>query len=72
MSSVGKAGAGSAGLGDLAGLQAARADVDTTWRTGIVDADALKVGIKTAIGGNHRVAAAVAEGGTLQADVANF
>ena len=64
--------ASSAGLCDLAGLQAARADVDTTRRARVVDADALKVGIETAIGGNHRVAAAVAEGRTLRADVANF
>ena len=59
--------ASSAGFGDFAGLQATRADVDTTWRAGVVDADALKVGIETAIGGNHRVAAAVAEGRALGA-----
>jgi len=56
-----------ASLGDLAGLKATRADVDTTRRAAVVDPDALKVGIETAIGGNHRVAAGVAEGRALGA-----
>src|SRR6201999_3879911 len=54
--------AGLTGLCDLPGLKAARADVHTTRRTAVVDPHPLKVGIEAAICGNHRVAAAVAEG----------
>ena len=59
-------------LGDLAGLEAARADVHATRRAAVVDPDALEVRIKAAIGGNHRVAAGVAEGRTLGADVTDL
>ena len=58
------------GFLDFAGLEAARADVHATRRAAVVDPYALEIRIKAAIGGNHRVAAGVAEGGTLGAYVA--
>src|SRR5690348_15385272 len=48
-------------LCDLAGLQAARADVHAPRRPAIVDADLLQVRLKAPLGCDHRVTAAVPE-----------
>ena len=61
-----------AGFGDLAGLQAARADVDPARGSAIVDPDALEVGIEAALGRDHRVATVVAERRSLGADVTDL
>ena len=53
---------------DLAGLQAARADVGTLRRPADDDADALEVGIETPLRGDHRMAPVIAEPGLLPAD----
>ena len=49
------------GLGDLAGFEAARADVDATGRAALDDPDLLQVRVEASAGGDHRVAAVVAE-----------
>src|SRR4051812_13200822 len=48
-------------LGDLAGLEAARADVHAPWRLAHEDPHLLQVGIEAALRGHHGVASAVAE-----------
>src|SRR5205823_6929876 len=60
------------GLGDLARLQAARADVHAPGSPAIVDADLLEVGLEAPLGGHHRVAAAVAERGALAAGMTDL
>ena len=50
---------------DLVGLQAARADVDAAGSATVVDANLLQVRVEAPAGGDHRVAARVAERGTL-------
>src|SRR5205085_12507615 len=60
---------GRLGLGDLAGLQAARADVRAEGSALLDDADLLQVRIEPALGGDHGVGAALTEGGTLAAGV---
>src|SRR6478672_4695619 len=55
------------GLGDLAGLQAARADVLAAGRRAHEDPHLLEVRIEASPSGHHRVAPAVAEGGLLAA-----
>ena len=64
--------AGSGGLGDLAGLEAARADVLAPGRAPDVDADLLEVRVEAALRRNHRVAAAVPERGALSARVTDL
>src|ERR687885_2737262 len=59
-------------LRDLAGLQAARADVDPARRLADHDADLLEVRVQPPLGRHHRVAAAVAEGGALPAAVTDL
>ncbi len=59
-------------LGDLAGLEAARAHIHAAGRPAVVDPHPLEVGIKTPIRGHHRVAAAMAERGALGADVTDL
>src|SRR5439155_5604483 len=56
-------------LRDLAGLQAAGADVDSPGSAAVVDPDLLEVGVEAALAGNHRVAAAVPERRSLSARV---
>src|SRR3954447_8263392 len=57
------------GLGDLAGLQAARADVRALRCTVFDDAHLLEIRVEAALGGHHRVRAALPEGGALAAGV---
>ena len=59
----------SSGLGDLARLEAAGAGVDAPRRSVDERADLLQVGVEATAGRDHRVAAAVAERGTLPARV---
>jgi hypothetical protein len=59
-------------LQDLAGLQATRADVLAPGGAPDVDADLLQVRVEAALGGHHRVAAAVPERGALLAHVADL
>src|SRR3954447_6850889 len=56
-------------LGDLAGLQAARADIRALRCAVLDDAHLLKVRIEATLGGDHRVRAALPEGGALAAGV---
>src|SRR5204863_7601402 len=65
-------GAASGVLGDLVGLQAARADVDTPGPPAVVDADLLEVGVEAAPGGDHRVAPRVTERRALAAAEADL
>ena len=58
------------GLGDLAGLEAARADVDALGRPVEVDANPLEIRIEAALRCHHGVAAAVAERRALPTRVA--
>src|SRR4051812_33414399 len=57
------------GLGDLAGLQAARADVHAARSVGHEDPYLLEVRIEAQLGGHHRMASAVAERRALVAAV---
>src|ERR1039457_4660483 len=61
-----------AGFGDLAGLQAARADVDAAGSPTVVDADALQVRIEASPRRHHRVAAIVPECRALGTHVTNL
>src|SRR3954462_3487450 len=58
------------GLLDLAGLEAARADVRARRLPAEQDADALEVRVEAAPGRHHRVAPAVPEGRLLPANCA--
>src|SRR3954470_2331646 len=57
------------GLGYLAGLEAARADVDALGSAGLNDPDLLDVDVETALGRDHRVRAALTKGRALAAGV---
>src|SRR3954451_3973957 len=63
---------GSDGLDDLAGLQAARADVDALRRLAHEDPHLLEVRVEPAPRRHHRVRAAVSERGTLPAAVTHL
>ena len=60
------------GFDDLAGLEAARADVDAPRRSAVVDADALQIGIEAPPGGDHRMAAVVTECRSLGAHMTDL
>src|SRR3954453_6449946 len=64
--------AGLDGLGDLAGLEAPRADIHATRGLADEDPDLLQVRIEAPLGGAHGVAAALTESGTAPAAVANL
>jgi len=57
---------------DLAGLEAARADVRPLRLAGEEDANALKVRLEAPLRGDHGVAPVVAEAGFLAADGADL
>src|SRR5205085_5037379 len=57
---------------DLAGLEAARADVRARRLPGDEHADALEVRLEAPLGRHHRVAPVVAEAGLLTADRADL
>src|SRR5215207_11148854 len=59
-------------LGDLAGLEAACADVRALGLAAQVDANALEVRLEPSLRRHHRVAAAVPERGLLPADCADL
>src|SRR5687768_1320171 len=59
-------------LGDLPGLEAARADVDALRAPVLIDADLLEVRVEAAPGGDHRVASRVPERRTLPAGVTDL
>src|SRR6266852_4809087 len=63
-------GRASDGFGDLAGLEAARADVRARRLPVEHDADALEVRVEAALGGDHRVAPVISEAGLLPTDCA--
>src|SRR5664279_534640 len=56
------------GFLDLAGLEAARADVGALGRAVHEDPDLLEVRVEAALGGDHRVASVLAETGLLPTD----
>ena len=56
----------------LAGLQAARADIDAAGGSPVVDSHALEVWLEPPLRGNHRMAAAMAKRGALRADMADL
>src|SRR5437870_2183283 len=60
------------GLLDLAGLEAARADVDAAGRAVDDRAHLLEVRLEPALGGAHRMAPALPEGGALAAAVTDL
>src|SRR4051794_40660040 len=60
------------GLLDLAGLQAARADVLAAGRPADLDADLLEVRVEAPLRRHHRVAAAVPERGPLSTHVTDL
>src|ERR687889_272860 len=57
------------GLGDLAGLQTARANVHALRRAALGNPHFLKICVEPPLGRDHRVRSALAEGGTLAAGV---
>src|SRR5438105_6329654 len=57
---------------DLAGLEAARADVGARRGAVELDADALEVRVEAPLRGHHRVAPVVTEAGLLAADCADL
>src|SRR6476619_8499784 len=62
----------SGGLYDLVGLEAARADVGAQLAAVLLDPHLLQVRIEAPLGGDHRVAAGLAERRSLAAAVANL
>ncbi len=62
----------SGGLGDLVGLEAARADVSAQLAAVLFDPHLLQVRVEAPLGGDHRVAAGLAERRSLAAAVANL
>src|SRR6185312_12858916 len=60
------------GLGYLARLEAAGADVHAPRRAAVIDPDLLEVGVESPLGGDHRVAATVPECRTLAAGVTDL
>src|SRR6476646_2077984 len=60
------------GLGDLAGLEAAGADVHALRRLADEDADLLQVRVEPAPGRDHRMTTTVSEGGALPAAVTDL